>query len=70
MRDGPKGVEKAHSQPGETVGQRVLGTDILYRASKKLAYNVLAQAGKWPVGRLKLLDVPVPKPVVPVKKQN
>ena len=66
----PHVVETPNSQPGETVGQRVLRTDILYVASEKITYNVPTQAGKWPVGRLKLLDVPVPKPEVSVKKKN
>ena len=71
LRLGPSQVvETPNSSPGEIVGRRVLGTDILFVASEKVAYNVLTQAGKWSVGRLKLLDVPIPKPVVPVKKKN
>ena len=69
LRLGPSQVvETPSSQPGETVGRRALGTDLLYVASEEMAYDVLSQAGKWPVGRLKLLDEPAPRPVVPVKK--
>ena len=66
----PLVVETPSSSPGETVGRRVLGTDILYVESEKMAYNVFKKAGEWPVGRLKLVDVAVPRPVAPVKKKN
>ena len=64
----PQVVETPNSSPGETVGRRVLGTDILYVESEKMAYNVFKKAGKRPVGPLKLVDVPFPRPVVPKKK--
>ena len=34
-------VETPTSHPRETVGRRVLGTDIFYVESEKLAYNIL-----------------------------
>ena len=41
LRLGPSQlVETPNSSPGETVGRRVLGTDILYVSSKKMAQCV------------------------------
>ena len=66
----PQIVETPTSHPRETVGRRVLGTDIFFVESKLLAYYVLKKDGKWPEGRLKLVDVPIPRPVGPVTKKN
>ena len=66
----PQIVETPTSHPRENVGRRVLGTDIFYVESEKLAYNVLKKDGKWPEGRLKLVDMPIPRPVGPVTKNN
>ena len=63
-------VETPTSHPRETVGRRVLGTDNFYVESEKLAYHVLKKDGKWPEGRLNLVDVPIPRPVGPVTKKN
>ena len=51
----PQVVETPISHSRETVGRRVLGTDILYVENEKLSYNVLRKNGKWPGGRLKLI---------------
>ena len=62
----PQVVETPQSCPHNTVGRRALGTDTLYVESEKMAYNVLLNNGKWPKGRFKTVDVPVPRPVKPV----